>query len=105
MMAYMMSKLDKDEYIFRGSLYYETAARPNYEKSRKYFQLALKKQSWKAFYHLGLMYIEGKGVSQNLIKAKEYFELGADKNDSDSLYMLGSIYNYHECPFKDFIIL
>ena len=45
-----------------------------------------------AQYNIGVMYIEGKGVSQNYTEALKWFNKAAKQNDPKAQYNLGVIY-------------
>jgi len=71
----------------------------NNEKAIELFRNPLLKNEGQALNHLGLAYIEGKGVKKDLLKAANYFKKAAKLNNAAGLNNLGSFYLNH---FRDY---
>lgn len=56
-----------------------------------YKELA-KKNDPKALHELGLIYLKGDGIAENLNQAFEYFQKASDLGNLESTYVLGKIY-------------
>lgn len=66
-----------------GNMYFmELGVDKNFETAVKYYESAAKKGNSTAMYALGLSYLNGAGVSQNIVEAKKWFEKVISKNDN-----------------------
>ncbi|KAK8842043.1 hypothetical protein M9Y10_026261 [Tritrichomonas musculus] len=72
-----------------GSMYLN---RQDYDKAKECYELLAQKKDPRGFTCLGIIYINGFGVEEDIAMAKYYFELAAQQNDPNGLYNLGSIY-------------
>ncbi|RIY33466.1 hypothetical protein CJP74_01700 [Psittacicella melopsittaci] len=66
----------------------------DYMTARTYFFRASKQGSIGAKRYLGLMYLNGQGVTRNLTKSFNYFSAAAKGNDAVALYYVGRAYEY-----------
>ena len=64
----------------------------DYENAAKFFNKACGLGYEKSCYNLGVLYLNSKGVSQNLSKAKKLFENSCKSGIGESCYHLGLIY-------------
>ena len=62
------------------------------QKAIYYFSLGVKGNSVESEYNLGVIYLEGKYVKQDIDKAIHLFTLAAKQNHPSSLYNIGCIY-------------
>lgn len=67
-------------------------ARPDYAKAMALFQEAWKMGHMKAGRWIGLLYANGKGVTQDSRKAAEWYRKSADKGDVTATWLLGELY-------------
>ncbi len=86
-----------------GKKYFHGIGVPvNFEKARKYFEVAAEKGSKGSNYYLGKMFYNGNGVSTDYIKAKEYLEKSSDADNVFSKYYLGKLYYWGDGVEKDY---
>ena len=84
-----------------------------YEKIQKtifYFTLAANQNDAEALAILGLIYLEGQNVSQDINKVIKYYTLAANGNNVDAQFNLGLLYImminiFLETSINQFIIL
>ena len=79
-----------------GTMYLtgEGMEQPGYNEAEKWLRGAAAKDIELAEPQLGMMYMNGLSINQNLDKAKEYFKLVADKGNLIAQTNLGAIYAY-----------
>lgn len=64
----------------------------NYDLALKYFSQGCDLHQRESAYHLGLMYLEGKGVKKDVDLAVNYLEKDAKKGLNDAQFELGKLY-------------
>ena len=91
-----------DDYL-RGLQYYDgdDGKQPDFAKAAKYFKLAAHENNPQSQYYLGIMYLEGKGVPQDIGEAIRFFSLSAEQGHRTAQYLLGNIYLKGEYVKKD----
>jgi TPR repeat protein len=64
----------------------------DYAEARRLYELAISHGYNEAYYYLGSLYREGRGVPVDDAKAVEYFKAGADRGESRAQNALGYAY-------------
>jgi TPR repeat protein len=77
-----------------GFAYEHIDSEPNYDEAHKWYSMAAERSHGEAIYHLGLLYEEGLGVSQDYQKVNELYERANQQNSDDALYRLGTLYHH-----------
>jgi TPR repeat protein len=76
-----------------GVLYYQGAP-PDYALARRWWQRAAAVGSANGMYSLGLLYEEGKGVTQDYAQARAWFEKAAAAGNANAMTNLGMQYEH-----------
>lgn len=63
-----------------------------YLQALEIWEEEIKNNNAQAFCNIGLLYLKGEGVSQDLNKAKEYFNQGAALNNASCFFNLATMY-------------
>jgi TPR repeat protein len=58
-----------------------------------WFQTAADQGSPRAYYNLGILFLNGQGVRQDYAEAFHWFQKGAEANDSDAQTNLGYLFD------------
>lgn len=72
-------------------------------ESARWYRLAAKQGEAKAQYSLGVMYHDGKGVSQDYQEAIRWYRMAANQGYADAQYNLGVMYRKGLGVPKDYV--
>jgi TPR repeat protein len=72
-----------------GYVYENGLETPDYEKAFRWYSIAVSSSHKDAIYRLGLLYLNGDGLPQNLTLATEIFKKSMDLGSADACYQLG----------------
>lgn len=64
----------------------------NFKKAHQIFLIEAEKGNHKAQYNLGVMYINGRGISQDFNEALKWYRLTAEQGNADAQLTLGFMY-------------
>lgn len=64
----------------------------DYEKAKKYLEMAASKNHAHALYDLGYMYLYGVGVDKDYMMAFDYFQRSAEFDFAPAYYIMGIMY-------------
>ncbi len=72
----------------------------DYNKARSYFMKSAENEEFApAQFNLGIIYLNGQGVTKNVQKAIDYFMLASDQNYGNAQFQIGNLYfNGEEIP-------
>lgn len=85
-----VTPLEAAKEVYRLGLSAELNGR--YDEAFKYFLQAIESNNENAQYHLGMCYLQGKGVQPNTMLAAKYLELSANQGVLDAKHQLGILY-------------
>lgn len=77
----------------------------NDKKALKYFVRAHKHGYANACVNIGMMYLKGDGVKQNVLKAIKFFQIGVQNDIPTAQYTLGLLYVTDSILFTTFVKL
>jgi Sel1 repeat len=89
---------EKDPYII-GLRWYEYG---EYDIARKYWELLAKDGDCDAEFSFGLLYFEGRAVSNSYEKAREWWDKAANQGQPQAQVALGVMYAHGEIPYSVF---
>lgn len=85
--------------LYRMGIYH--LEQDNAEAAYQYFRAAASQGAFKAYLHLGRMYLNGQGTERDIGKAVEAFEQAANSKEPESFTELGNIFYRDEVVERD----
>jgi TPR repeat protein len=93
-----MNNNPAEEYFEKGMEMYKSE---RYFAAAKYWKEAAQYGHATAMYNIGILYLNGQGVSQDGGEAFDYFIKAADEGDNDAVYQIGRCFEFGIGVAKD----